>query len=382
MKVIRTIESFYPRMSGPANQAFMISSQLEKLGIKSPIITTDYGVKNVQNYEKMSDVDINRYHCKRAMLKYCFAPSAKKAFKEFDVIHSHNYRNYLADLGYNIAKKDKKPFVISTHGSLIGYKYIINGGFSKLPYYMYDSMTRKRTVLKANKVIVSSSMEKDEAEKFGVKEDKIEIIPMGANIKDYEYKREKSDALRLVFVGRISRDRNLELLLKTAKILKEKKIKFNLKIIGGEVKRSETQRGGYLDDLNKKVRSLNLSNEISFKGPVFGEDLRKEYASSDIFIYTSSYENFGQTILEAASAGLSILTTPVGVTNDLIIDKENGFIINNDPEYVANIISQLKDEKLRDKIRRDIREKVEQDFNWKNIIKDYVAVYDELTKGR
>lgn len=380
MKVIRTIESFYPRMSGPANQAFKIAQELEKKGIKSPIITTDFGVHDVPNHEKMEQVDISRFHCKKAMLKYCYAPSAKRAFVNFDIIHSHNYRNYLADLGFRFASKHKKPFVINTHGSLLGYNYIVRGGFSKLPYYVYDSITNRRTVLKADKVIVSSTMEKDEAESFGVKGDKIEVIPMGADISEYPLKKKETDTLNLLFVGRISRDRNLELLIRIAKSLKEKKTKFSLKIVGGEVKRSETQRSGYIDELKRKIEKLGLNQEIEFTGPLFGQKLKEQYSSSNVFIYTSGYENFGQTILEAAAAGLSILTTPVGVSKDLIIDGENGYLINDDPSKMSEIIISLKDKALREKIRREIQEKVKIDFNWKNIIDDYISVYNSFSR--
>jgi len=43
--VLCTIESFYPYMSGPANQAFRISKELEKRGIKAPILTSTYKAK-------------------------------------------------------------------------------------------------------------------------------------------------------------------------------------------------------------------------------------------------------------------------------------------------------------------------------------------------
>ena len=66
MKIIRTIESFYPKVTGPANQAFMISSLLEKKGIESPVFTTNFDVGKVKRDEKIENVDVKRFSEKKA----------------------------------------------------------------------------------------------------------------------------------------------------------------------------------------------------------------------------------------------------------------------------------------------------------------------------
>jgi len=145
MKVIRTIESFYPYVTGPANQAFKISKGLYKKGIESPIFTTDFNVKNVKPMEYFGNVLVKRFKVTRRIMKYCFTPSMKKALEkeEFDVVHSHNYRSYQSSLGYKMAKNRKKSFVINTHGNLLAYKNFKMGLASRLPYYVYDLITLK-----------------------------------------------------------------------------------------------------------------------------------------------------------------------------------------------------------------------------------------------
>jgi len=371
MKVIRTIESFYPCVSGPANQAFKISESLYRKGIESPIFTTDFNVKNVKEKEYFGSVLVRRFKVKRKIMKYCFTPSMKKAFGDFDIIHSHNYRSYQSSLGYNMARKRKKPFVINTHGNLLAYKNFNMDLASRLPYYVYDLITLKRVVKKADMVIAATGQEYKEALEFGVKKENLRVIPVGINIKDYEPVKKDPLMLNILFVGRISRNRNLEPIIRAMKLLKDVK----LTIVGGEIKSSETSKTGYVDELKKLAHGLN----IEFTGPKYGKELINYYKKADIFVYTSFYENFGQTILEAGAAGLPIIATKVGVANDIVNDDKTGFIVGPDnPGMIASYIMELKDKKRRAMFGKRIREIVKKNFDWENIIEKYVEVYESV----
>lgn len=377
MKVIRTIESFYPFVTGPANQAFKISKGLYNKGVESPIFTTDFNVRNVKSEEYFNDVLVRRFKVTRRIMKYCFSPSMKKALENerFDIIHSHNYRSYQSSLGYKIAKKKKKPFVISTHGTLLAYKNFNMGLASRLPYYVYDFITLKRVVKKADMVIAATEQEYKEALKFGIKKENLRTIPVGVNIKDYEPVKKDSSVLNLLFVGRISRDRNLEPIIKAMKILKNEKIK--LTIVGGEAKRSETSKIGYLKELKLLAKGLN----INFTGPKYGKELINYYKKADIFVYTSFYENFGQTMLEAAAAGLPLVCTRVGVALDLIEEGKTGtFVIADRATDIARGVETFFDTKKRKHAQNILRKKVESDFNWNNVIEKYIKIYNRLDK--
>jgi len=95
----------------------------------------------------------------------------------------------------------KKPFVLSTHGSLLGYRYILESEFMQLPYRIYDVATFKSVVRRADAVVVSSKNEYREALEFGVHKKKIYLIPAGVDIGDYEPHQDKSnEVLNLLFV--------------------------------------------------------------------------------------------------------------------------------------------------------------------------------------
>jgi len=371
MRVIRTIESFYPYVTGPANQAFKISEGLYKKGIESPIFTTDFNVKNAKASEYFGDVLVKRFKVQRKIMKYCFTPSMKKAFEDFDIIHSHNYRSYQSSLGYKVARKKNRPFVISTHGNLLAYKNFNMGLISRLPYYAYDLLTLKKVVKKADMVIAATAQEYKEALEFGVKKEMLRIIPVGININDYEPAKKDSSVINLLFVGRIARNRNLKPIIKAMKLLKDAK----LTIVGGEVKSSETSKTGYIDELKKLAYGLN----IEFTGPKYGKELIDYYKKSDIFVYTSFYENFGQTMLEAGAAGLPIIATKTGIANDIVKDGKTGFLVGPDnPKEIAEYVIELSDKNKRAMFGKRIREIVKKNFDWDNIIERYIKIYKEI----
>ena len=120
--------------------------------------------------------------------------------------------------------------------------------------------------------------------------------------------------------------------------------------MGGEEKTSSLSRLGYLDELKKLCKNLNINDRVTFIGPVAQDELFNWYSKGDIFVYPSLYENFGQPILEAAAAGLPIISTPVGVAQEIITENETGFLFNGKSQDLADRITQLADHNLRKKM--------------------------------
>ena len=108
------------------------------------------------------------------------------------------------------------------------------------------------------------------------------------------------------------------------------------------------------------------------------DELFNWYRKGDIFVYPSLYENFGQPILEAAAAGLPIISTPVGVAQEIITDNETGFLFNGDDQELTDRIAQLTDLSLREEMGKTIRERARSLYGWEKIIKQYLDLYQSL----
>ena len=259
---------------------------------------------------------------------------------------------------------------------MLGYKKYLPSN-QHTPYKLYDALTLKASAKSADAVVVSSKLEYEDAVEFGIQKTKLHVIPMGVDVDEYVNNpiNPSGDSINILFVGRIARVRRIEILLQAVAKLS---IPFHVTLVGGEEKTSSFSKSGYLDELKKLCKDLNINDRVTFVGPVAQNELFNWYSKGDIFVYPSLYENFGQPILEAAAAGLPIVSTPVGVAQEIITNNETGFLFNSDDQELANRITQLTDQNLRKKIGEAVRERVRSLYGWEGIIKQYLDLYRSL----
>jgi len=244
-----------------------------------------------------------------------------------------------------------------------------------LPYYFYDILTLKASAKKAHAIVVSSKLEYEDALEFGIAKEKIHVIPMGVEVEEIKKEQNTSKQLKILFVGRIARVRRVELLLQAASQLT---IPFHLTIVGGEEKTSSVTRGGYLKELKMLTNQLNLNSNVTFTGKKNSAELKFLYKSSNIFVYPSLYENFGQPLIEAAAHGLPLISTPVGIAKDIVIDGETGYRVTGKIEEIKDRIESLTDPNLRLEMGRKIQVEIKNRFDWVKIIDQYKSLYQTL----
>lgn len=101
MNILRTIETFLPYICGPTNQAFQISDRLEEKGISSPVFTTYADVSpDLPELEKIGRVSVHRFKSQFKVMRYLVSMGMLSHLKNFDILHSHNYRNFQTDSGF------------------------------------------------------------------------------------------------------------------------------------------------------------------------------------------------------------------------------------------------------------------------------------------
>jgi glycosyltransferase involved in cell wall biosynthesis len=222
--------------------------------------------------------------------------------------------------------------------------------------------------------VVSSKMEFDDALEFGISRKKLHIIPMGVDIPDIlsPDEQDESSPLKILFVGRIARVRRVELILQAVKNLS---IPFTVTIVGGEEKTSSLSQTGYLNELRNLCQELGISDRVTFTGPRPPEELPFYYRAADVFVYPSLYENFAQPILEAASYGVPVIATPVGIAKEIIADGETGFLTSANPTSLGKTLEQLADRSVRRSLGANLKETVRNKFAWNRIMDQYMELY-------
>jgi glycosyltransferase involved in cell wall biosynthesis len=245
--------------------------------------------------------------------------------------------------------------------------------FSKI----YGLMTTKHkinNIEKANTLIFDSyktfNILKKNFSFIDFKNKIIKIIPPHIDTDLFDYAEPlKKDHYELLTVGRLIKRKGIDLIIRSLKILQKEGFNVVLKIRGeGPEKRN-------LEMLAKK---LELNNVI-FLERVSRKELANLYKSCDIYVHSSYAETIPTTIREAMSVGRPIVTTNVGVIDEYLKDGENGFLINkrDENEFAEAIAKLLSDENLRYKIGLNNRRYALEKFSFKNIIKQWLKVYED-----
>lgn len=271
----------------------------------------------------------------------------------------------------------KKPFVLSTHGSLVDHKKRNQPTSNSFSHKLYDGLTFKTTAKRADAVVVSSQIEYEEALEFGIHKSKLHVIPDGIEGSNQEIDRSsrRGMPLSLLFAGPMTRLRRVELLLRAARKLT---LPFRITLVATNDVVQTDGSAEYLTELKKLVKTLGIEDRVDFLGDPSPEDLNNCYAQADLFINLSVYETSGKILLEAGASGLPIISTPVGLASEIVVSGENGFIVPTDPDMICDRILQLSNPDTRKKFGHHIRSKVLSEFGWNSIIDRYMELYGSL----
>jgi len=122
------------------------------------------------------------------------------------------------------------------------------------------------------------------------------------------------DKFIILMASRITKEKNIGLAIN---VLRNRLIRTNkpvfLLIVGN---------GPELPALRRKAYGLGLENNVVFEP--YTNDLASYYKTCDLFLLTSNYEGYGRTLIEAASAGAKIISSDVGIAQE-ILEPENIF---------------------------------------------------------
>lgn len=390
MKVLRTTATFFPHVTGPAYQAFRISMGLEQRGHQSPIVTSDYTPADDQKgyppeVESAGEIPFKVRRRKTALKFHQYrlplTASLDYLSTDFDIVHCHGYHNAIKDLFYVLNSVKQKPFVVHGHGSFSKHKDPTI--HESLHFKMYDKVW-KRTVKNADAVLVSTEEEREDAIRFGIEKQKIHVVPVGKDPQTYTAveRNPPDDTFRLLFVGRLAPRRNIEMVLRALQKTKNEfavsEDSIEVHIVGGEDALSEASGDSYLSELQSKCEKLGVNSQVTFCGPKYGDKLIEKYRSAHVFVNPTHFENFGQTSLEAAFAGLPLLTTDTGVGPELVRQSGGGFVVTDAVELAEKIVQLTSDREFCTELGNRIQRTALKDYTWDSIIDQYERIYKSL----
>ncbi|MEM5793464.1 MAG: glycosyltransferase, partial [Candidatus Aenigmatarchaeota archaeon] len=162
----------------------------------------------------------------------------------------------------------------------------------------------------------------------------VEIFSSGIDPLEFSPNfRKKHKKIRLIYVGRLSEEKNLDFLAEILnnEILPKYK-NLEVWIVGDGPKKEE---------LKKKLKA-------KYTGFLTGRKLSEVLASADIFLFPSKTETFGLVVLEAMASGLPVVAFNTLGPNEIIKNEKTGFLCNNDKEFVEKVKFLIENSKERE----------------------------------
>jgi 1,2-diacylglycerol 3-alpha-glucosyltransferase len=365
MKVAIFSDTFYPQTNGVAHFIINSAEGLARHGHEVRVLTvmSDQAKKTFNSLgykftvENIPSISVNFiYPGERFTLPLGWTLRKIKKFKP-DIIHSHTPLSVGCE-AVLIAKCLKIPIAGEHHTFYDFYlKHI------KMNYRWAKKTSWRMTTAyynKCNVVISPTQSLANDLIKSGLKKT-VKIIPNGIDIdffhpvSDEEKNRiKKTYGIRshsLVYVGRISYEKNLAQLIKIFFLLiKNENMKdTKLMLVGDGPERKKLEALG---------RKLNLDKNIIWTGTLRGQTWKEAFSCNDIFVTASKSENMPLTVLEAMACGLPIVTADEKGLKEIIKENQNGYLcqIDNAGETAQKIKNILEDATKRERFGRASRE--------------------------
>ncbi len=203
----------------------------------------------------------------------------------------------------------------------------------------------------------------------GFTPEKLKILPRGLDTDLFNPGRRdpafwkrfgcSDDKVRLLYVGRISREKDLDVLATAYRQLRESNVPVALFFIGD---------GPYSAALAESLP------EAKFLGYRTGEELATAYASADIFVFPSTTDTFGNVVIEAQASGLPVIVSDLGGPKELVEDGVNGLITSalDATKFAEAIRSLVENRELRMEMSRNARKRVT-DRSWPEAFQKFWA---------
>lgn len=253
-----------------------------------------------------------------------------------------------------IIKVFRVPIVFHLHGK--GIK-----AASKKP--MLNSIYKY--VFKSERAIVLSDYLKYDIEKFDLKK----IFVLGNGIKDVAYSDENiHEEFTITYLSNFIKEKGVINFIEVLEKLQKKGHIFRINLIGNPTDISN-------DVILERIKDCGLEKYLNHFGPAYGEEKLELLSESDLFIFPTYYTNecYPLVLLEAMRAGLPIITSSEGGIRDIVIDGENGFIV--DPTDISKMASKAELLKEDTQLRKKMSKRARNLFEKKNT---FVAFIDNL----
>lgn len=228
-------------------------------------------------------------------------------------------------------------------------------------------------------VYAPSHAVREELAEKGIDPEKIIVYPRGVDTKRFHpskrngffTKRDMGSGIKFLYVGRVSREKDLHVLCRAFRIVHAQRPGTELVIVGD---------GPYLEEMRRELRGL----PAHFTGVLEGEELAQAYASADIFVFPSATDTFGNVVLEAQASGLPAIVSDLGGPQENIRPDQTGLICKagNPDAFARSMLGLIDYPERRTYMAKNARQSMEQRTFDATFLKTWEIFGESVRSGR
>ena len=283
---------------------------------------------------------------------FMFSSFLKTKFKkESDIVHAHHIAGALAMKNFSCKK------ILSMYGV---YSQNIDQLYGKTT----ANISKKYEKMALNSVDGITVDHKEAYNYYTKMGFNVVQIPNAINLQLIPKKSTKQFKNQLIFAGRLSKEKGIEILLETAAQLPDN---YHLLIAGS-------------GPLEKKVRNLaDEKTNVHYLGYQPKQNVLSLMRGSDLLIQPSLEEGMSSTLLEAMACGTCILGSNIEGISEIVENNKNGLLVepNNSDELLNKILDLLPKKEKRLRMANEGLEIVKK-YDWKVVGKLYLNFYEDL----
>ncbi|SDN24575.1 glycosyltransferase family 1 protein [Bacillus sp. OK048] len=376
MKIAIFTDTFYPDVNGVAQTLKRFTDYLDKQCISYKVfaphsVSNDYVSNHIHRFKSLSFFLYPE--CRFAIPNLLQIKSEIEQFSP-DLIHvATPFTVGLSGVYY--AKKYNIPMVGSYHTDFNDYLHYYDLQFLSKPIWKYMKWFHRPF----QKLFVPSidTFEKLNSRGFS----NLEIWPRGVDCQLYHPNYEKtivssrygiSNKFILTYVGRLAPEKDLKTLMTITDSLPPEINKHIHWLIAGD--------GPLLDELKRDAKP-----NMTFTGYLKGAGLAEVYSATDIFVFPSPTETFGNVVLEALASGTPVIGANSGGVKNIISTGNTGYLCEpgNADDFAQRIVQLLNNDPKREQMALNARkyaltQKWDQIFE--HLLDQYFTVIEEPTK--
>lgn len=364
MRIGLFTNTYPPFINGVSTSVYMLKKALERKGHQVFVVTLNsesfkYKFDEDNTVIRIPGLPIGIYDYRVSSIYPIRAMNIIRKWK-LDVIHSHTEFS-VGTFARFISRQYNIPLVHTYHTLYEDYVYYITKGyFDKPSKKIVEYLTQFYCDKTANELIVPTKKIYDLfKEKYNVDKN-IYVIPTGIEIdRFYEENVDKKKvedirnslkidkkAFNIVFVGRLAKEKNVDLLLSAQRKINDKDKNINLIIIGD---------GPDMEEYKETAKRLKIDKNVFFTGKVPWEEIPAYYRVGNVFATASTSETQGLTVIEAMAASIAPICIDDESFRNTVIDGLNGRIFKDEDEYVDIVLELSKNKKELSNLQKQAR---------------------------